>query len=165
LPLSAKHALVEETLVELGIAHIADQRIGDDDTRGISGGERRRVSIATELVTMPRLLFLDEPTSGLDSHNALTIMRKLKQLATDHSRTIICSVHQPRALIFALFDRIVLLSKGRVVYSGPRAEVATFFHAHGYDCPADLLSADWLSASPLLVVVSLTLCCRLTLHP
>lgn len=153
LSLEYKRSLVEEVMADLGIMHLRNQQIGDDDTRGISGGEKRRVSIATELVTHPRVLFLDEPTSGLDSYNALSIMKKLKSMAHVQKQTIICSIHQPRSMIFSMFDRVVLLWQGRVVYSGPREQIVPFFKANGYDA-GSIVSADWLSAATSLCPLS-----------
>jgi ABC-type multidrug transport system ATPase subunit len=77
------------------------------------------VSIACELVTSPSILFLDEPTSGLDSYNSYNVVECLVSLARNYKRTVILSIHQPRSNIFALFDKVLLLAQGRVVFSGP----------------------------------------------
>ena len=103
---------VDDVIKDLGLSHVRDQRIGNEDNRGLSGGEKKRVSIATELVTLPRILFLDEPTSGLDSYNAYSIMNKLRALAHDNGQTIVCTIHQPRQMIYQLFDKVILLWNG-----------------------------------------------------
>eukprot|EP00158_Paraphelidium_tribonemae_P008650 Partr_v1_DN28639_c1_g1_i1_m50047 putative (ABC) transporter len=117
---AAKVRRVQDTMVELGIEHIANSRIGYPGHRGISGGEKRRVSIAMEVVTSPSVIYLDEPTSGLDSYNALTVVQSLVRLAKNYNRTVILSIHQPRSNIFAMFDKLLLLAEGGfMVYSGP----------------------------------------------
>jgi ABC-type multidrug transport system ATPase subunit len=140
-----KQVLISETMKDLGIHNRRNTLIGSPERRGISGGELKRVSIATELVSQPRVLFLDEPTSGLDSARALSVMRLLKQLATKLQQTVICSIHQPRSNIFQLFDRVILLSRGRVVYSGARKDIIKFFRDNGYKCPKGFNHADFLS--------------------
>lgn len=115
MPLKAKQRRVEDVIQELGISKIADSQIGIPGQRGISGGEKRRVSIGKELVTSPSLLFLDEPTSGLDAYNAGVVMECLKKLAHEGKRTIIVTIHQPRSNIFKMFDSLLLLSGGQTV--------------------------------------------------
>lgn len=118
----AKERRVMEVMGQLGIVGIKDQVIGtseDNGLRGISGGEKRRVGIACELVTSPSVLFLDEPTSGLDSFNAYNVVECLVNLARNYQRTVVFTIHQPKSNIVALFDQLVLLAKGRCVYSGP----------------------------------------------
>ncbi|CEJ00122.1 hypothetical protein RMCBS344292_14188 [Rhizopus microsporus] len=115
LPLHAKLKRVEEVIQELGISKIADSKIGMPGKRGISGGEKRRVSIGKELVTGPSLLFLDEPTSGLDAYNAGVVMDCLQRLAHEGKRTIIVTIHQPRSNIYKMFDSLMLLSAGQLV--------------------------------------------------
>ncbi|KAG8213346.1 P-loop containing nucleoside triphosphate hydrolase protein [Butyriboletus roseoflavus] len=114
-----KIARVYGTLEELGIRGIMDRRIGGSGKRSISGGEKRRVSIACELVTSPSILFLDEPTSGLDSYNAQSVIESLSNLAQTYNRTVILTIHQPRSGIVALFDELIVLAKGRCVWAGP----------------------------------------------
>ncbi|CAG8554698.1 14738_t:CDS:10 [Cetraspora pellucida] len=93
MSIEAKKFRVTETMKELGIINIKDSRIGDTGTRSISGGEKRRVSIACELVTSPSILFLDEPTSGLDAYNAYNVVECLVTLAKDYRRTVISKHH------------------------------------------------------------------------
>lgn len=94
IPLKVKQKRVEDVIQELGLSKIADSKIGMPGQRGISGGEKRRVSIGKELVTSPSLLFLDEPTSGLDAYNAGVVMECLRNLAHEGNRTIVVTIHQ-----------------------------------------------------------------------
>eukprot|EP00168_Porphyra_purpurea_P021329 TRINITY_DN944_c0_g1_i10.p1 TRINITY_DN944_c0_g1~~TRINITY_DN944_c0_g1_i10.p1 ORF type:complete len:638 (+),score=255.46 TRINITY_DN944_c0_g1_i10:191-1915(+) len=110
--------------------------------KGVSGGERKRVNIANELLTDPSTMLLDEPTSGLDSATALTVVKLLRSLA-DEGRTIITTLHQPSSQMLALFDNIMLLSLGRVVYSGPAADALPYFEALGLPCPVNYNPCDF----------------------
>ncbi|KAI4317089.1 hypothetical protein L6164_024996 [Bauhinia variegata] len=109
---------VKSLIQELGLSHVAGTRIGDDRVRGISGGERRRVSIGVEVIHDPKVLILDEPTSGLDSTSALQIINMLKVMADSQGRTIILSIHQPGFRIVKLFNSILLLANGSVLHHG-----------------------------------------------
>ena len=144
--LPAKEQRVYEVERQLGISHIKDQLIGSEEGsgRGISGGEKRRVGIACELVTSPSILFLDEPTSGLDAFNAFNVVECLVTLAKTYNRTVIFTIHQPRSNIVALFDHLVLLAKGRTVYSGPFSNCQGYFDRIGYPCPPGFNIADYL---------------------
>ena len=145
MQLAAKKRRVHETMTELGIISIANKKIGSSGKRGLSGGEKRRVSIACELVTSPSILFLDEPTSGLDSYNAYNVIECLIGLARDYHRSVIFTIHQPRSNIYALFDHLVLLTKGRLVYSGPAQQPCIdHFYRLGYECPLGFNIADYL---------------------
>lgn len=144
MPLRAKESRVIEVLNELRILGIKDRVIGSDYKRGISGGEKRRVSIACELVTSPSILFLDEPTSGLDSYNARNVIECLVKLSRDFERTIVFTIHQPRSNIVSLFDKLILLSEGDLVYSGDMIKCNDFFARHGYKCPLGYNIADYL---------------------
>ncbi|CAN0450502.1 unnamed protein product, partial [Discosporangium mesarthrocarpum] len=93
MPESEKTARVTELLNLLGLTHVADNIIGKETKRGVSGGERKRVAIGVELITSPDILFLDEPTSGLDSSTALSIVTLLKRLA-QKGMIVVCSIHQ-----------------------------------------------------------------------
>lgn len=143
---SAKLMKVAEVEKQLGIYHIRDALIGSEEGngRGISGGEKRRVSIACELVTSPSILFLDEPTSGLDAYNAFNVIECLVTLAKTYKRTVIFTIHQPRSNIVALFDQLVLLANGKTVYSGEFAQCQAYFDHIGYSCPPGFNIADYL---------------------
>ena len=140
----SKQTRVIEVLKELRILPIKDCIVGSDFNRGISGGEKRRVSIACELVTSPSILFLDEPTSGLDSYNAKNVIDCLIGLSRDFSRVIVFTIHQPRSNIVALFDKLLLLSEGDLVYSGEMMKCNDFFALNGYQCPLGYNIADYL---------------------
>jgi ABC-type multidrug transport system ATPase subunit len=111
------NGVVEGTIIEMGLQDCADGLIGNWHLRGISGGEKKRLSIALEILTRPSLLFLDEPTSGLDSASAFFVVQTLRNIAHDGT-TVISSIHQPSSEVFALFDDLFLLSGGRTVYFG-----------------------------------------------
>ncbi|KAI8604700.1 putative ABC transporter [Dissophora ornata] len=140
----AKRYRVMETMSELGILGIKDMRIGASGQRSISGGEKRRVSIACELVTSPSILFLDEPTSGLDSYNAYNVVECLVTLARNYNRTVICTIHQPRSNIFAQFDQLVLMAKGHLVYSGETMLLNAHLKSLGHPCPEGYNMADYM---------------------
>ncbi|XP_008664814.1 ABC transporter G family member 11 isoform X1 [Zea mays] len=135
MPREEKQALVEGTIAEMGLQDCADTVVGNWHLRGISGGEKRRVSIALEILMRPRLLFLDEPTSGLDSASAFFVTQTLRGLARDGGRTVVASVHQPSSDVFLLFDCLYLLSGGRTVYFGKASEACEFFAQAGFPCP------------------------------
>ncbi|KAF8072240.1 hypothetical protein FPV67DRAFT_1484538 [Lyophyllum atratum] len=140
----AKKYRTLETMNELGILGIKDMRIGDSGRRSISGGEKRRVSIACELVTSPSILFLDEPTSGLDAFNAFNVVESLVSLARNYNRTVVFTIHQPRSNIVALFDQLVVLAMGKLVYSGEFLKCQDYFAAIGQSCPPGFNIADFL---------------------
>lgn len=140
----AKKFRTLETMHELGILGIKDARIGETGNRSISGGEKRRVSIACELVTSPSILFLDEPTSGLDAFNAFNVVESLVALARDYNRTVVFTIHQPRSNIVALFDQLVLLAKGKMVYSGELSKCHAYLEKIEHPCPPGFNIADYL---------------------
>ncbi|XP_011015281.1 PREDICTED: ABC transporter G family member 7-like isoform X2 [Populus euphratica] len=146
---------VNNLLFKLGLAICADTIVGDAKVRGISGGEKKRLSLACELIASPSVIFSDEPTTGLDAFQAEKVMETLRQLAQD-GHTVICSIHQPRGSVYGKFDDIVLLAEGALVYAGSAHDVPlTYFSKFGYRCPdhvnpaeflADLISVDYSSA-------------------
>mmetsp|Transcript_12998 Transcript_12998/g.40025 ORF Transcript_12998/g.40025 Transcript_12998/m.40025 type:complete len:644 (+) Transcript_12998:133-2064(+) len=137
---------VVEVLQSFNLEKAADTYIGDGlNKKGISGGERKRVAIANEILVDPKVIFLDEPTSGLDSSMALTVVKLLKELARN-GKTVIMSIHQPSSQIFALFDRLLLLRAGEAVYYGFANETVKHFAAAGYSCPFGYNPADFFMA-------------------
>ncbi|KAL3831605.1 hypothetical protein ACJMK2_023342 [Sinanodonta woodiana] len=139
----ARLARVEEVIRELGLTKCIDNVIGwPGRTKGISGGEMRRLSFASEVLTNPPLLFCDEPTSGLDSFMAENIVQTLQGMAKG-GRTIICTIHQPSSEIYALFDQVLLMAEGRVAFLGSSQNALNFFQQHGYVCPVNYNPADY----------------------
>ena len=117
--LETRFARIEQILLELELAGVADLRVGsvDDPRGGLSGGQRRRLMLAIQLLSLPTCLFADEPTSGLDARAAQEVMWLLTAYART-GRSVVLSVHQPRAESFAGFDRLLLLHRGRVAFCG-----------------------------------------------
>ena len=137
---------VRATMQILGIEKLADSFIGDQFQRGLSGGEKRRVSIATELLMSPGIMFLDEPTTGLDSTNAAKVVDILSGLGA-MGTTVLLSIHQPRPDIFRLLDRVLVLgAEGSVVYSGPSSLASAHFNSMSFvTLPStDLHIADYM---------------------
>ncbi|KAM7275938.1 hypothetical protein ACFE04_017804 [Oxalis oulophora] len=145
---------VNNLLFKLGLVSCADTNVGDAKVRGISGGEKKRLSLACELMASPSVVFADEPTTGLDAFQAEKVMETLQQLAKD-GHTVICTIHQPRGSVYIKFDDIMLLTEGALVYTGPAREAPLeYFSKFGYRCPdhvnpaeflADLMSIDYSS--------------------
>ncbi|XP_021733141.1 ABC transporter G family member 7-like [Chenopodium quinoa] len=154
----ARDAYVNDLLSKLGLVSCADSIVGDAKVRGISGGEKKRLSLACELIASPSVIFADEPTTGLDAFQAEKVMETLSQLAQD-GHTVICSIHQPRGSIYYKFDDIILLTDGSLIYAGlARDEPLSYFANLGYPCPdhvnpaeflADLISIDYSSSESI----------------
>nr|GMD24488.1 ABC transporter G family member 15-like [Ipomoea batatas] len=123
--------IVEGTIMEMGLLDCADRLVGNWQLRGISGGEKKRLSIALEILVRPRILFLDEPTSGLDSASAFFVVQALKNICRD-GRTVVSSIHQPSSEVFALFDDLYLLSGGETVYFGEAKNAIQETHKSDY---------------------------------
>jgi len=107
---------INDIIDRLGLDHCRHTRIGNALVKGVSGGERKRVSIGFELITDPTLLLCDEPSSGLDSSTSLKILKMLKDEARFNHLTILCTIHMPSAELFHTFDRLLLLQDGYQVY-------------------------------------------------
>ncbi|KAL2902042.1 ABC transporter G family member 14 [Bienertia sinuspersici] len=134
---------VERVVAELGLGKVTNSIIGGPLVRGISGGEKKRVSIGQEMLINPSLMLLDEPTSGLDSTTALRIMTTLKGLA-EGGRTVITTIHQPSSRLYHMFHKVILLSEGRPIYYGSGSTALEYFSSIGFSTsltinPADLL--------------------------
>ncbi|KAK7367143.1 hypothetical protein VNO80_09152 [Phaseolus coccineus] len=134
---------VERVITELGLTRCRSSMIGGPLFRGISGGEKKRVSIGQEMLINPSLLLLDEPTSGLDSTTAQRILNTIKRLASG-GRTVVTTIHQPSSRLYYMFDKVVLLSEGCPIYYGPASTALDYFSSVGFSTcvtvnPADLL--------------------------
>ncbi|CAF1382761.1 unnamed protein product [Rotaria sordida] len=138
-----KTAIVDRVIKQLGLDKCADTRIGTENSRKVSGGERKRTNIGMELVLSPTVLFLDEPTTGLDSSTANSVIECLGQLSKK-GHTIIFSIHQPRYSIFKLFDNIFLIAAGHCIYHGPASDVLSFFTTTGFTCEEHDNPADFI---------------------
>nr|XP_022900474.1 ATP-binding cassette sub-family G member 4-like isoform X1 [Onthophagus taurus] len=133
-----KDNIVENVINMLGLQATKDTR-----TEHLSGGQRKRVAIALELINNPPVLFLDEPTTGLDNVVAKQCIQLLKELAKQ-GRTIICTIHQPSDLLFYLFDQVYFMSEGLCVYNGSVNVIVPFLQRIEYPCPAYSSPADYL---------------------
>ena len=141
----AKDATVGKLLNSLGLKKVADTKVGDKKTRGLSGGEKKRLDIGNEIVDSgmdANFLFADEPTSGLDCFQAERVVQLLRNIAEKGS-TVIFSIHQPRASIYELFQDVTLISEGRVVYSGSKEEMPKYFADLGFSCPQNVSPAEF----------------------
>jgi ATP-binding cassette subfamily G (WHITE) protein 2 len=139
-----KKIRIDEVLNMLGISYCRNVIIGDTRRKGISGGERKRVCVAMELLLKPKLLFLDEPTSGLDSTTALSLLTVLKSMSDRGDCTVVCTIHQPQTKIYSLIDNLILMKKGNIVYQGNCENAEAYFAQAGYPCPPKCNPADHL---------------------
>jgi ABC-type multidrug transport system ATPase subunit len=141
-PIEQVHSRVASVLEELGLSHVADSPVGGSgNIRGVSGGERRRVTIGMELVTDPSIIVLDEPTSGLDSYTAINLIRSLRTVAAG-GRVVIASLHQPSKDMFYALDSVILMGHGRMLFKGRPEEAEAALAAAGLPCPADTAVAE-----------------------
>ncbi|XP_026969697.1 ATP-binding cassette sub-family G member 8 [Sagmatias obliquidens] len=133
---------VDDVIAELRLRQCANTLMGNSYVRGVSGGERRRVSIAVQLLWNPGILILDEPTSGLDSFTAHNLVKTLSRLAKGN-RLVLLSIHQPRSDIFRLFDLVLLMTSGTTIYLGAAQHMVQYFTAAGHPCPRYSNPADY----------------------
>ncbi|XP_043717698.1 ABC transporter G family member 21 [Telopea speciosissima] len=134
----------ELVILELGLTRCRNSVVGGVLLRGISGGERKRVSIGQEMLVNPSLLLLDEPTSGLDSTTAQRIVATLQGLARG-GRTVVTTIHQPSSRLYWMFDKLVVLTDGYPIYSGAASRAMEYFGSVGYVPRVDLVNpADFL---------------------
>ncbi|KAI6233871.1 ABC transporter ATP-binding protein/permease wht-3 [Aphelenchoides fujianensis] len=135
---------VDEVIQELGLRKCRNTRIGKTGGRkGISGGETKRLMLASELLDNPPLLFCDEPTTGIDSAKAESVVNVMRALAQS-GHTIICTIHQPSSAIFRKFDKVMFVANGRLAYFGTPLNSIQAFESFGYPCPKNYNPADMI---------------------
>ncbi|GMP65717.1 hypothetical protein CsSME_00026397 [Camellia sinensis var. sinensis] len=140
----------EAVISQLGLTRCKNCIIGGPFLRGVSGGERKRVSIGHEMLINPSLLFLDEPTSGLDSTTAQRIVSTLSGLANG-GRTIVMTIHQPSSRLFYMFHKVLLLSEGNPLYFGKGVEAMDYFSSIGYGPSVAMNPSDFQLVFHLIV--------------
>ncbi|XP_058453470.1 ATP-binding cassette sub-family G member 1-like [Malaya genurostris] len=133
-----KQKLIGKILFMLGL-----EQKKNTPTADLSGGQKKRLAVALEMISNPPILFLDEPTTGLDSSSCTQCISLLKRLAQD-GRTIICTIHTPSALLFEMFDKLYTVTQGYCFYQGPVRELLPFFSNLGYNCPSYHNPADFM---------------------
>jgi len=149
-----KQEVVQHTMEVLDLLKVRDRRIGDVQSRSISGGERKRTSIGMELVSKPAVLVMDEPTSGLDSAGTFRLMEMLQKVAHE-GVSVVAVIHQPSARVFELLDDLILMQNGEAAYIGPRSDVQRFLEEMGYPFQRETSSSMPLAEFLLDVVTDL----------
>ncbi|KAJ7960553.1 ABC transporter-like protein [Quillaja saponaria] len=134
---------VESLMQELGLVHVADSFVGDEENRGISGGERKRVSIGVDMIHNPPILLLDEPTSGLDSTSALQVTELLSSMAKGKQRIVILSIHQPSYRILQYISNFLILSRGSVAHNGSLESLEQTITQLGFQIPLQLNALEF----------------------
>ncbi|KAJ8445587.1 hypothetical protein Cgig2_012475 [Carnegiea gigantea] len=151
-----ENVVTDYILKVLGLEVCADTMVGDEMIRGISGGQRKRVTTGEMLVGPAKALFMDEISTGLDSSTTYQIVNSIRQSVHILNGTAVISLLQPAPETYNLFDDIILLSDGYVVYQGPREHVLEFFESMGFCCPERKGVADFLQELITMAFIAMT---------
>ena len=136
-------ANVDSVVKKMGLESCQNTRVGNMFIQGLSGGQKRRLSIALALIKQPTLMFFDEPTSGLDAAAAANIMREITTLAQEENLCIVATIHQPSSKVYQRFDQIMILSGGREAFCGTLPETKPYFESLGYPLIDDTNPAEY----------------------
>lgn len=134
---STKQEQIESILNSLKLNHLRSSL-----PNKLSGGERKRLSVAVELISKPEVFFLDEPTSGLDEIAAVQCMNLLKELATQ-GRTIICTIHQPSPMVLKNVDHVYVMTQGQCIYQGQPKDLISYMQYLKFECPTTYTPIDY----------------------
>lgn len=137
LPVNVRLKIINDILQMLGLDQCIHTRV-----KKLSSGERKRLSIAIEMITNPAVLYFDEPTSGLGSSSSLQVMTQLRELAKA-GRTVVCSIHQPSSRILELIDVVYLMSDGQCLFNGSLEHMVHFFEQANFHCPPHYNRAEF----------------------
>ena len=143
-PLRDADAYVDSVLKEMGLVSCQHVKAGNQFFKGLSGGQRRRLSLAVALTKEPSIVFLDEPTSGLDAAAAASIMTFLRESAPALGVAMVCTVHQPSTSVFAGFDKVCFLTGGKICYLGAAAELGEYLAEIGRPVAPNSNPADFM---------------------
>ncbi|KAK4650451.1 hypothetical protein QC762_707530 [Podospora pseudocomata] len=136
---------VEGLLGSFGLIEQGDVVVGTVTKKGLSGGQKRRLGVAKEVITGPRVVILDEPTSGLDGRGGWEVVKFLRGLARENNLIIVASIHQPSTATFDLFDKLLLLSEGKTHYFGSVEGMGGYYESQlGMVMPRHVNPAEWL---------------------
>lgn len=138
--------MTKQTLSSLGIDHTADTMVGNEYIRGVSGGERKRVSVAEVMSTKAVLQCWDNSTRGLDASNALDFVKVLRRAADTQQKSMVATLYQAGNGIFNLFDNVLVLAEGREIYYGPTSMAKQYFEDMGFKCAPGANIADFLTS-------------------
>mmetsp|Transcript_4727 Transcript_4727/g.11152 ORF Transcript_4727/g.11152 Transcript_4727/m.11152 type:complete len:664 (-) Transcript_4727:210-2201(-) len=161
---SGNHSSVVDNIIDkMGLQSCKDTKVGNDFVQGLSGGQKRRLSIAIALLKKPAVIMLDEPTSGLDSAASVAIVGELRKLAKSENLIVIMTIHQPSTKVYNDFDQVMLMSKGRQAFMGKAASAHKYFESIGYpmmqmtnpaDFLLDLVNADFTSEDSVISILN-----------
>ena len=139
-----QNTMINKLLSDLGLESCRNTRAGNALIKGLSGGQKRRLSLGLALTKQPTLIILDEPTSGLDAAGAAAIMRMMHTVAVNLNAAVLCTIHQPSAKVFEGFDKTLILSGGRLAYVGAASEMAGYLGSIGLPVPPATNPADFM---------------------